>query len=66
MKKLLIIAAVSLVAVGSLTAFTVANSNKNEEASACQYGGCYATNKKGQRCGNCAQKGSSYCWSHNN
>lgn len=31
----------------------------------CKYGECSFIKKNGEQCGNCAQKGSIYCWSHN-
>jgi hypothetical protein len=39
--------------------------NVKVENTGCNYGQCIAIKKDGYGCRNCAQQGSSYCWSHN-
>jgi hypothetical protein len=66
MKKLIV---VGLIVTGGLLAFSFTNNTKvnvDSENVDCNYGQCSATSKStGERCRNCAQQGSYYCWSHN-
>jgi hypothetical protein len=72
MKKLALIGIVCLTTLVSFTSTKniigeKENSNKLEiKNTGCNYGQCMATSKAtGERCRNCAQKDSYYCWSHN-
>ncbi len=63
MRKFLIITTLSVMCVGSLTAFNrYSTATKNSD---CQYGRCMKIKSDGYQCRNCAQQGSVYCWSHN-
>lgn len=50
--------------MGSFTAFKAPVATEITVARNCQYGQCIKIKKDGYRCKNCAQQGSSYCWSH--
>ncbi len=64
MKKLLLVSLVSSFAVlGSVSVF---GGGENPNPDACKYGQCTKIKSNGYQCGNCAQEGSWYCWSHNN
>ncbi len=56
-----------VLATGLLTySFNLRNEqNIKVDNTDCNYGQCSAIKKDGYRCRNCAQQGSSYCWSHN-
>ena len=65
MKKSILI---GLILTGSLLTFSFTSKNEKEttfENSDCNYGQCSAFKQNGQRCLNCCQQGSAYCWSHN-
>jgi hypothetical protein len=51
--------------MATLSAFAFSDKGKStNEALDCQYGQCTKIKSDGYRCRNCAQQGSSYCWSH--
>jgi hypothetical protein len=59
MRKLLLIGLIALTA----TAFTQMKTSQNDNIE-CKYGQCLKIKSDGYQCKNCAQEGSSYCWSH--
>ncbi len=68
MKKIILATSALFIVAGSMFVFAqtqTANIQK-AELNNCNHGQCSAIKKNGYRCGNCAQKGSYYCWSHNN
>jgi hypothetical protein len=68
MKKIILAAGLLSIAVVSMFVFTQTHTTNTQEAelSTCNHGQCSAVKKNGYQCGNCAQKGSWYCWSHGN
>jgi hypothetical protein len=66
MKKVFLTGAIALSLLG-LSAFSLSKNNPNIETENydCQYGQCLKIKKDGNRCKNCAQESSDYCWSHN-
>lgn len=67
MKKLILlgILAVTSVCAINLSGFAETRNNQATWTPGCTYGQCSATAKStGERCRNCCQEGSSYCWSH--
>ncbi len=63
MKKKIIIALISL--MGLIGTSTFAGSNQDtQDQSYCQNGQCSAYKDNGERCKNCCQQYSIYCWSH--
>ncbi len=64
MRKVIFASLFSAIAiVGSVSVFGGAEKPSPE---ACSYGQCAAIKSNGYQCGNCAQKYSAYCWTHNN
>lgn len=63
MRKFLVITVLSVMCVGSLTAFVKSKPEIQNDQN-CQYGRCQKIKADGYQCKNCAQQGSFYCWSH--
>lgn len=64
MKKKIIITLISLMAFVGTSTYAGANSEPQDQTY-CQNGQCYAYKDNGDRCKNCCQQYSSYCWTHN-
>ena len=64
MKKLAVVIVLGL----TLNSFTSIKQSPIEQTKTmdCNYGQCMKIKDDGKRCRNCAQQGSSYCWSHRN
>lgn len=65
MKRLIIGITVVMLGITTL-GFAHSKLVRVNETNECHYGQCQFVKKDGSQCGNCAQQGSSYCWSHNN
>ena len=63
MKKKIIITLISLMGFVGTSTFAGANQEPQDQAS-CQYGQCSAYKDNGERCRNCCQQYSFYCWTH--
>ena len=66
-KKIIAIYTIGLFLL-ALPSFTIYENVKNStiDNGNCKYGQCSKIKADNIRCKNCAQKGSEYCWSHNN